>query len=75
MSLAKNLLVWFVSGLCVATGSKLGEYFAKELTTGRPNPSGPFPGFEARELCPQCGRSLMRFAKTLYCPQCGYREG
>ncbi|MBI4860375.1 MAG: hypothetical protein HY815_08945 [Candidatus Riflebacteria bacterium] len=73
--MAKNLVLWFASGLLVTAGSKLGEYLASMVTSQKPAGNTFLPGSQVRELCPQCGRSLTRFSKTLYCGQCGYREG
>ena len=75
MGIAKNLLLWFASGLFVAAGQKMGEFLASQITNPKPQGGTAFSGAPARELCPQCGNNLKRFSKTLYCNQCGYREG
>jgi len=72
--LVKNLFILFASGFCVAFGSKLGEYLTRELTAAKQAQSGGPTGSPARELCPKCGQSLLRFAQTLYCSRCGHRE-
>ena len=71
----KDSVKIFATGLLWATGVKIGEFLAARLTALTQNaPTSGFTGHHARELCPHCGRSLIRYSKTLYCARCGYRE-
>lgn len=76
MGIGKQLLTWFASGLFIACGSKFAEYLATRVSQSRQRRnSTEMAGHDSMALCPQCGRNLRRFAKTLYCGQCGHREG
>jgi hypothetical protein len=75
VSAGKQLLVGFLSGLCMAAGAELGKYFVAQLVKPRPKGDQNFPGTPSSTLCPKCGRSMARYTNALFCPQCGHREG
>jgi hypothetical protein len=74
-SYAKHLLQCFATGLFAAAGGKLGEYLVERLTGTRHQNGAGATGSTARELCDQCGRIMKRVSKSLFCINCGYREG
>jgi hypothetical protein len=75
MDFGKQVLLWFASGLFIAAGSKVAEYLATQLSATRARGGSQSFGSASLALCPTCGRNLRRFAKSLYCAQCGHREG
>jgi hypothetical protein len=74
-SIARRLLECFATGLFLAAGQKIGEYLVQRLTSPRQQDGSGAPGTASRELCNQCGRTMRRVSRTLYCTNCGYREG
>lgn len=76
MDFGKQVLLWFASGLVIACGSKFAEFLATQISQSRNRRAGnEMAGSDSLALCPACGRNMRRFAKTLYCAQCGHREG
>ena len=72
----RQVMIWFASGLFIAAGSKFAEYLATQVTqrTGANGAQQPV-GTATLVLCPSCGRNLRRFGKSMYCTQCGHKEG
>lgn len=74
MSFFRQLLIWFLSALCVTAGAKFAHFLSHLVTSSLSNSETPMPGSPSHVLCPACGRSLRRIRASLVCPQCGYKE-
>ena len=74
MDFVRQLLIWFLSALCVSAGARCAHLLTRLLTQQFGKPEAPTGGAPSSVLCPKCGKGMRRIGTTLVCHPCGHRE-
>lgn len=74
MDFTRKALTWFLSSLIAAVGARTANYVANRISERSQPAPDQMPGSDSRALCPNCGKQMRQFAKTLFCGVCGHRD-